>query len=105
MAENVLIQKIAEKINAGIDVPVIPESVEQAALEMALGVGLGFLPPTYVAWLQSASDGIDDSEAELVRDWLCDLMKEHSGIPDVLCGVVSLAIASLLRRGVAVVLE
>ena len=102
---NELLKKIAAKINAVVDVPVVPEAVEAMALEMALEIGLGFLPPTYVAWIQSASDGVDDAEAEQVRNWLCDLMKAHSSVPDVLCGVVSSAIVSMLRRGAAVVLE
>lgn len=102
---NELLKKIAAKINAAIDVPVLPEAAEGMAIEMALEIGMGFLPPTYVAWIQSPADGVDDSEAELVRDWLCDLMKQRSNVPDVLCGIVSSAIVSMLRKGAAVVLE
>lgn len=102
---NELLKKIAAKINAQIDVPLVPEGVEQAGIEMALEVGLGFLPPRYIAMVQSASDGVDDTEAEDVRNWLCDLMKEYSGIPDVLCGFAATTIVGLLRHGVEVVLE
>lgn len=102
---NELLKKLAAKINAAVDIPVVPEAVEGMAIEMALEIGLGFLPPTYVAWIQSAADGVDDAEAEQVRDWLAGLMKTYSSVPDVLCGVVASAIVSMLRRGAAVVLE
>lgn len=102
---NELLKKIAAKINAAVDIPVIPEPVEGMAIQIALEVGLGFLPPQYVAWIQSAADGVDDAEAEQVRDWLCGLMKQYSGVPDVLCGVVASTIVALLRKGAAVVLE
>jgi hypothetical protein len=97
-----LLKRIATAINAQIDVPVVPEFVEQAVME----TGLGFLPPQYVAWIQSAADGIDDTEAADLTAWLTDLMGKYgTAFPAFLHGYVASAIVSMLRRGAAVVIE
>jgi hypothetical protein len=103
---NPLLKALATKINAAVDVPVVPEFVEQAVIELALETGLGFLPPQYVAWIQSAADGIDDTEAADLTAWLSDLMGKYgTAFPAFLHGYVASAIVSMLRRGAAVVIE
>lgn len=93
------LKAIATRINAVVDIPVFSEPVEQTLIEAALEVGLSFLPPQYLRWLMNAADGIDDSEAKDVSDWLCELMKKHSNIPDFLCGFAAQAIVGLMRKG------
>lgn len=103
---NPLLKKLATAINATVDIPVLPEAVEQVVIEMALEFGLGFLPPQYVLWIQSAADGIDDTEAADLTAWLTDLMGKYgTAFPSFLHGYVASAIVSLLRKGAAVVLE
>lgn len=105
MADNALLKALATRINAQVDIPVLPEVVEQAIFELALETALGFLPPQYVAWLQSAADGIDDTEAAAVSAWLVELMGKYgSFIPAILHPFVADAVVGLLRKGAAVVL-
>lgn len=99
------LKTLANQINATIDVPGIPESVEQWAIEALLDLGLSFLPPPYVAWLKSAADGIDDSEAQAVTEWLAGLMAKHSHYPAFACNFVAGVIVDLLRRGAALVIH
>lgn len=104
--DNALLKSLATKINAQIDIPVLPETVEQAILELAFEVALGFLPPQYVTWLTSAADGIDDAEAADLTSWLTELMSKYgSALPAFLHGIVATSIVSLLRKGAAVALE
>lgn len=106
MADNALLKAIATKINAAVDIPAVPESFEQAAIEGALELAVGRLPPTYLAWLQSAADGIDESEAESVKAWLLELMEEHgTSVPLGLRTWAASAVVFLLQKGTAVVLE
>lgn len=106
MADNALIKAIATRINAVVDVPAVPEAFEQAAIEGALELAVGRLPPTYLAWLQSAADGIDDAEAESVKAWLLELMEEHgTRVPLGLRTWAAGAVVYLLRKGVSVTIE
>lgn len=103
---NALIKAIATRINAVVDIPAVPESFEQVAIEEALELAIGRLPPTYVAWLQSAADGIDDAEAESVKAWLLELMAEHgTSVPIGLRTWAAGTVVYLLRKGVAVTIE
>jgi hypothetical protein len=101
-----LLKALATRINAAVDVPVVPEFIEQAVIELALETGLGFLPPVYIGWIQSAADGIDDAEAADLTGWLTELMGKYgTAFPAILHVYVASAIVSMLRKGAAVVLE
>jgi hypothetical protein len=103
---NALITAIATRINAAVDIPAVPEGFEQAAIEASLELAVGKLPPTYLAWVQSAADGIDDAEAESVKAWLLELMSEHgTSVPLGLRTWAAGAVVFLLRKGVSVAIE
>lgn len=106
MADNALIERLAEKIAARTDLPYVPEQFEAPIISGALKLAIGQLPDRYVAWLQSAADGIDAEEAAGVKAWLTELMNEHgSAVPVVLRTWAASAVVTLLQRGAAVVLE
>lgn len=100
-----LIQKLAAEINKKFDVPGIPESIEGWAIESAFQAGLTFLPPQYLAWVTSAADGIDDTEAASLTDWLTGLLDQYgSNVPAMFHRPLAGIIVSLLRKGDALVI-
>lgn len=105
-ATKLLITKLATRINAVVDIPGIPEAIEGAAIEATLSLGLGFLPPSYLAMVQSAADGIDDTEAASLTAWLTTLMDQYgTWVPAMFHGTLAGVIVSLLRKGSEIIVE
>lgn len=95
------LKALATRINKVVDLPWAPEYAEQVGLELLLEFTLGFLPPTYVGYLESAADGIDDTEAASVTEWLVELQKKYSRwpLPELAYRTVAGVVVSLLRKG------
>lgn len=102
----VLIEKLAAKINEVVDFPIVGEGIEEAAIEATLSLGLSFLPPNYLSMIQSAADGIDDTEAASLTAWLTSLMDQYGAwVPAAFHGILAGVIVSLLRKGAEVVID
>lgn len=81
MTDQEFANRLAKNINPYIDIPVATEAMEEDWLTLALTPVVGFVPAKYRDVMLSVSDGIDDSEIAIAKEWLLNIIDDKLPIP------------------------